>query len=351
MVAAATLATPAAAVPLPDGADPVPSTDETTPSSWSGDSVDDPAIWVNQSEPAASLVIGNNKKGALEVYDLDGEVRQKITDPKGFWGNVDVRGDYVAAAKSGVLVYRVSDPTGSSPLQPARESSGNATTGGEGLCLYDPGASGVQDGLYAVNIHRSTFRVRVHPLTDTDDDGDLTVAKHTREYYVGSESEGCVVDDATGQLYLSEEDLGIWRYDLPASGDLDASVPGAPPRTQVDALGENLASDVEGLTLADGYLIASSQNVEEPWHSWFAVYDTTQGGTPHVKNFRVTDGEQSDDCDQTDGIAAYAGDLGPRYPEGIFVCQDGMNQHPKEFQDFKLVAWDALGLSRPACPG
>ncbi len=345
MVALAAVAVPAAAVPLPGGTELVPSTDETTASSWSGDSVDDPAIWVNQTNPARSLVIGNNKKGALEVYDLDGDLRQKITTPTGFWGNVDVRGDYVTVAKSGVLVYRVVDPTGPAPLRPARESSGNAPTAGEGLCLYDPGATGVQDGLYVINIHRSTFRVRVHPLTDTDNDGQLTLAKHTRQFYLGSEGEGCVVDDVTGYLYISEEDLGIWRYNLPVSGDLNTSVSGAPPRTQVDTLGQNLASDVEGLTLTDGYLIASSQNVAEPWRSWFAVYDTAQAGTPHVKNFRVADGEQSDDCDQTDGVAAYAGNLGPRYPAGIFVCQDGTNQSPKEFQDFKFVGWKALGLS------
>jgi 3-phytase len=345
MVAIAVLAVPAAAVPLPGGTELVRSNDETTPSSWSGDSVDDPAIWVNPANPAASLVIGNNKKGALEVYDLNGDLRQKITTPTGFWGNVDVRGDYVTVAQSGVLVYRVIDPTGSAPLQPARESSGNATTGGEGLCLYDPGATGPVGGLYVINIQRSTFRVRVHPLTDTDNDGQLTVGKHTRQFNLASEGEGCVIDDATGYLYMSEEDIGIWRFDLPASGNLNTSVAGAPPRVQIGALGQNLASDVEGLTLTDGYLIASSQNVSEPWRSWFAVYDTAQAGTAHVKNFRVADGETSDDCDQTDGVAAYAGNLGPKYPTGIFICQDGTNQNPKAFQDFKLVRWDALGLS------
>src|SRR4028119_1829746 len=80
------------AAPLPDAVRLVPSAVETVPSTWGGDAVDDPAIWVNRNNPSHSLVVGNNKKGALEVYDLDGSLRQKITNPSGFWGNVDIRG-------------------------------------------------------------------------------------------------------------------------------------------------------------------------------------------------------------------------------------------------------------------
>ena len=44
----------------------IPSGDETAPVAHSGDAADDPAIWVDQADPARSLVIGNDKKGALE---------------------------------------------------------------------------------------------------------------------------------------------------------------------------------------------------------------------------------------------------------------------------------------------
>ena len=36
-------------------------------------------------------MIGNDKQGALEVYDLDGTRIQRITTSTSFWGNVDVR--------------------------------------------------------------------------------------------------------------------------------------------------------------------------------------------------------------------------------------------------------------------
>ena len=37
-----------------------------------GDTMDDPAVWVNHASPADSLVIANDKLGALETYDLGG---------------------------------------------------------------------------------------------------------------------------------------------------------------------------------------------------------------------------------------------------------------------------------------
>ena len=71
----------------------VPADAETQPMQHSGDSADDPAIWVNHDDPAKSLVIGNDKQGALETYNLDGTLVQRISRDSKFWGNVDVRQD------------------------------------------------------------------------------------------------------------------------------------------------------------------------------------------------------------------------------------------------------------------
>ena len=93
-------------------------------------------------------------------------------------------------------------------LAAARETSGNAATGGEGLCMWDPGTRGLAGGLYAITMHRTTFRVRVHPLTDADQDGLLLVEAPVRDFYLGSEAEGCETDDTTGALFIAEEDAG-----------------------------------------------------------------------------------------------------------------------------------------------
>ena len=95
---------------VPPGTINVPSALETVPTGVAGDTADDPAIWVNTGNPSASLVITNEKKaGRLSVFDLSGQLVQRITSPSGFYGNVDVRGRVVAAAHSGILVWRVTD--------------------------------------------------------------------------------------------------------------------------------------------------------------------------------------------------------------------------------------------------
>jgi 3-phytase len=52
------------------------------------DAADDPAIWVNPSNPSASLIYGSNKKGGLAVYDLTGE--EVAYYPIGNVNNVDI---------------------------------------------------------------------------------------------------------------------------------------------------------------------------------------------------------------------------------------------------------------------
>ncbi|GAA1479140.1 hypothetical protein GCM10009623_35860 [Nocardioides aestuarii] len=327
---AVAVVTPARAAPV-DTVD-VPSVVETVPTGVRGDTADDPAVWVNPDDPAGSLVITNEKKvGRLSVFDLDGELVQRITGPKTFFGNVDVRGDYVIAAHSGILVYRVTDTPEGPRLIFAREATGNVSTAGEGLCFYDPGAPGVADGLFAVNIHRPNFRVRVHPLTDGDADGLLTLGRPVRDFYLGSEGEGCEVDDATGALYVSEEDVGIWRYDLTAPTGL------VPPRVSFATIGEQLSADVEGLALAGGVLYASAQNVAAPQRNWIVRYDAATGD--YLGSARVSNGTVSDDCDQTDGLEAVEGYFNENFPDGIFVCQDGFNDLPGSSgtQNFKYA--------------
>jgi myo-inositol-hexaphosphate 3-phosphohydrolase len=87
VVIAMGFAAPAGAAVQPVG--DATATVETVPVLSTGDAADDPAVWVHPSDPARSVVIGNDKGGALEVYDLSGARIQRIAD--GFFGNVDVR--------------------------------------------------------------------------------------------------------------------------------------------------------------------------------------------------------------------------------------------------------------------
>jgi myo-inositol-hexaphosphate 3-phosphohydrolase len=333
-------AVPAAAVP-PSSVPSVAADGETAPVAHSEDAADDPAIWVHPVLPSASVVIGNDKQGALEVYDLSGARIQQITTPAGFWGNVDVRQavtiggsmlDVVGVVGGGGMRFYTVDPV-SRRLSLVTDGTGTLPTGGgEGFCLYHSRLSG---RLYAFVNNRSG-QVRQFEINDADGDGLLQSAL-VREFNVGSETEGCVADDETGAFYISEEDVALWRY--------QAEPGGGSGRTQVDDVGSggNLVADIEGLTLVHlpdggGYLIASAQNVADPSNSYFAVYERT-GGNAFVAAFRVGSGAVADGCQRTDGIAAQPGSLGPMFPTGLFVCQDNNNTAPGSSgnQNFKLV--------------
>jgi 3-phytase len=314
----------------------VPADAETQPTQHSGDSADDPAIWVNKQSPAKSLVIGNDKQGALETYNLDGSLVQRITAPKKFWGNVDVRqgvrlgtgtADVVAAANGGVRLYAV-NPS-SRKLSPI--TAGGAplnTQGGEGVCLYNSPTGDLS--VFMVFISGAVGQYALHD----DGTGRLT-GKKVRAFRVGSEAEGCVVDDKTGALYIDEENVGTWKY--------SAEPTGGTTRKLIDAVKPNghQVSDIEGITLVDdgagtGILIASSQGTGNET-SYFTVFDRKTGAFRGY--FRIVNGQKADGCSHTDGVTATSQPLGPNFPHGVFICQDNSNTAPGKSgnQDFKLT--------------
>jgi PKD repeat protein len=58
----------------------------------------------------------------------------------------------------------------------------------------------------------------------------------------------------------------------------------------------------------------------------------------------VVSGPLTDGCGRTDGIAAWAGDLGTSFPLGAFVCQDNTNSLPGTSgnQNFKIVPLERI---------
>src|SRR5699024_9255977 len=75
---------------------------ETPPVKNAGDAADDPAIWANPKDPAASLVIGTDKKAGMYVYDMQG----LVTDfrPDGNMNNTDLREGFDLGGKDSILV-------------------------------------------------------------------------------------------------------------------------------------------------------------------------------------------------------------------------------------------------------
>ncbi|MFF3676204.1 phytase [Streptomyces sp. NPDC002120] len=314
----AALALPAA--PAHAAAVSVTATVETAPVSHSGDAADDPAIWVHPTDPAKSVVVATDKKGALEVYDMTGARIQRITGDYG--NNVDLRGNIVVSAddeaadgNGAMHIYRIDPAT--RRLTWLKDVPTEVTA--HGICLYTSPASGK---LYAFP-NSTSGRVEQWELAVN---GDAVTATSVRLWDAGSAVEGCYADETTGKLYLGEEDVGVWVYGAePTAGT---------SRTKLDSTGSggHITADTEGITAAGNRIYVSSQGSND-----FTVYDRTTRA--YLGRFSVSNGTAADDCEDTDGIDATAANLGPAFPQGVFICQDGSNGNPGTSgnQNFKFV--------------
>ena len=302
------------------------------------DAADDPAIWRNPADPSASLVIGTDKKAGLYVYGLDGAKKSFLA--AGDINNADLRDGVIVNGAPAILVGASDrtdrtqaklalftlDPKTATLTRIATLSAGSGEA--YGFCMGRVG-----NGLHAFVI------VKPGKIVDLalDVAGSEPRAHIVRTMTNQTLSEGCVVDDRTGQLYVSEEDVAIWRFDLAQPQPMPVRFAAVDMKT--------LVADTEGLALAPkgangGYLVASSQG-----DNAYTLYRLPDGA--YAGRFRIVPGSTVDGTNDTDGIELVLGDFGPHYPGGLFVVQDGDNS--PEAQNFKLLAWDdvkaALGLT------
>ncbi|MGH3033307.1 MAG: phytase [Gaiellaceae bacterium] len=309
---------------------------ETTPVPHSGDAADDIAIWVNPRSRAGSTIIGTDKDGGIAVYALSGRLIQYR--PAGRMNNVDLRGGFplgggrvtlvTASNRSNdsIAIYRVAPRT--RRLVDVRARVIGVGMNVYGLCMY----RSPRTGRYYVFVTSESGEVQQWRLFRH---GSRVDARQVRSFQVGSVSEGCVADDPLRRLYVGEESTGIWRYGAePGSGET---------RTLVDSTGGggHLTADVEGLAIAKGprgggFLAASSQG-----SSTFVLYGRRTNA--YLKTFRIVAGARIDGVSDTDGIEVNTAGLGPLFPRGVFVAQDGDNGGPH--QNFKLVPWPVVARS------
>jgi 3-phytase len=316
---------------------------ETAPVVSTDDAADDPAIWINPANPAASRVLGTDKGFGVEVYDLQGNKLQSIA--AGRTNNIDLRplpegGAYVALAAASnrstntISLFGIAGD-GTVTWQQGQDIV-TGLTEPYGLCMYQD-AAGLQ-----VFVNDTDGRYQQWLLRSQGAGGTGFTADRVREFRVASQPEGCVADDRHQRLFVGEEGAGVWvvdaRYSAPAELQLLAPVDR-----------RILTADVEGMSLYEagdsGYLVVSSQGS----HS-YAVFDRLP---PFAfrGHFRVVDDPANglDGSQETDGLAVVSAPLGPDYPRGLLVVQDGSNTAPRDLQNFKYISWadvaTALGLN------
>ena len=337
---------PQAAEAKPSKVVAVTATVETTFAGSYGDAADDPAIWANAQDPSQSLVIATDKKAGLYLYDMQGKVVQFLADGK--MNNVDLREDFELGGKKVVLVTasnRTDQSIAIYRLDTEQRELVNVADGVQPTGLDDP---------YGLCMYRSPKDQRTYVFINGDDtrkrQWELVAGANgrvktrlVRDMTFDSQTEGCVADDASGALYVNEEDLGLWR--------MSAEPDGGNTRTMVQKIADNPAvkDDYEGLGIYDlgdgrGYIVVSSQG-----NDTYAVY-RREGGQEYLGSFAVVADPLLgvDGISETDGLEITSRNLGPGFEHGAMIAQDGRNVMPVQNQNYKYVPWSsiakALGL-------
>ncbi len=186
---------------------PIPASIETAPMTGTGDKADDPAVWVNVANPADSLVLGTNKDEGLHVYNLAGEELQFLD--VGRVNNVDLRGDVAVASndETNSISWFAIDPVtatvshvGDTPTQKDEPY---------GICAGQVGTT-----YYAMPTYKDGMAQVWSVQTDKMSEGPELVAEIQVGQFGQLQLEGCVFDEANGQVFLGEEEHGIWKLDL-----------------------------------------------------------------------------------------------------------------------------------------
>ena len=300
------------------------------------DAADDPAIWIHSKDVSKSLVIGTDKKAGLGVYNLKGEEVDFIEC--GEPNNVDVRYDFALTDSTRCDLIATSERIENTILLFQVDSTGILSA------LGDPILTGLPE-IYGLTMHKdldsNKYFVFVNDKNGTIQQWDIqyvesqVLAQKSTEFKVATQPEGMVADDWHKRLFVGEETRGIWVFDLSNRRIVDPQfIPGS------DALrNEDLSFDIEGLTIYDtgegnGYLIASAQG-----NNAYAVFDRNPPYN-YFGCFGIGLGE-FDDTEDTDGIDVTNVALDERFPDGMFVAQDGKNMDGEVHrpQNFKFVSW------------
>ncbi len=316
---------------------------ETVPSGVPRDNADDSAIWIHPADPAKSLIFGTCKNSDSLIFDLSaaspGEPLPVVQTLPFKTGNVDVcynfplGGERVALfvafskTRRNFMAWKVDETT-----RQLIDVTGEGKVAAGGTALYVSPVSGKyyylsnQDGVL------SQYEMR-------GDSGKVDVELVRTTPFGSNKTESVVADHLLKRIYVSEEvGARVWRLEAePDAGDEKILV------DQARKDGGRLTEDTEGLAIyyksdGTGYLFVSNQGANS-----YAVY-TREGGNDFIGMFEIVDHMGLDGTENTDGIDIVNLPMGPLFPKGFFIAQNGqnMNGDVRENQNFTFVRFEEL---------
>lgn len=277
----------------------------------------------------SALIIGSSENGGIEVFGLDG-ARRSAT-PAGSVVGLDAR--YGVPGEDGRAAWTIGAVDGAAnalrlfeldvATGAVRERSVRAVATGfaaESMCLYRDARD---QTLYAF-VLGGAGEIAQYMIAPTE--GGLE-ARPVRQLRIASEAAYCTTDDVTGDLYVSEQGVGFWRFDA----DPEAEV--VPQLIDAARLG-HVTEEAGGIAVYNAgdasYLVASDASANQ-----FHVYDRNADHA-FVGTFTVGDGDGVDGVQAAGGLNASSFGFGAGFPQGALVATDDENDGGT---NYKLISW------------
>jgi myo-inositol-hexaphosphate 3-phosphohydrolase len=307
---------------------------------------DDPAIWINKENPAASLLIGTDKNanGALYVYNMEGKIiTEKIVKNLQRPNNVDVAYGLLLKGKNVDIAVTTESYAGklrifSLPDMQAVDNGGIEVFAGETEISYNE-PKGI--GLYKRPSDGKIFAIvsrKSGPTDETylwqyllEDDGlgnvKGTLVRKFGKFSGKQEIEAVAVDQELGYVYYSDERVGVRKYFAdPEKGNQELALFAT----------SGFASEHEGIAIykiedGTGYILVSDQQANE-----MHIYPREgTSGHPHdhplLKVVTIS-------ATSTDGIEIANYPIAPHFLNGIFVAMSND-------KTFHLYRWEDIAGS------
>lgn len=303
---------------------------------------DDPAIWINPTDPAKSLIVGTDKDsvGALYVFDLKGKVidslvRRDIQRPN----NVDI--SYELSLGNQTIDFAVTGERLTSKLRFFSLPEMKEINAG-GIEIFQGETGPEYRDLMGVAAFKSpksgkTYVIAGRKNGPTDgtylwqyevigENGQirLELVRKFGQYSGIKEIEAIAVDAQLGFIYYSDEGVGVRKYYAePDMGNEELALFGT----------TGFTDDHEGISIyklddTTGYILVSDQQA-----ALFHVFPREgKEGNPHdhslITKIAVSTLE-------SDGSEVTSTSLGPDFPKGLFVAMS-------DDKTFQIYNWEDL---------
>lgn len=296
---------------------------------------DDPAIWLNENDPAKSIIFGTDKDsdGAIVAFSLEGEILNEKTIGgvkrpnnvdirKGFLLNDSSRIDLLAFTereRKQVRIFSVPDmePLDFGGIPVFEDEEDSKFQYPMGISFYDP--PNTEDLFLIVSRKNGPEEEYLYQYKVITKGAGLSLqlVRKFGNYSGQKEIEAIAVDDELGFVYYSDETFGIRKYHAdPEMGDEELGVFG----------GETFAEDSEGIAImkcsnGNGYIIVSNQQ-----RGTFNFFDRKSNEFIKEMDLGTKD---------TDGIEILNVPLNEIFSTGLFVAMN--NNKDFYFYDLKKL--------------